>query len=217
MQKLCAIYDLRVLPATFDIADFMVVALAKAFYKYGKVKSKITPVIICGKSRRLSIDYSKEKMQRDVDARIHRIMIPALSMLPFLNPPLLISENDEEIFKALSSSHEIIFPIKYCFLDPQLFKYYKPYMWNKLIKGVEMRFLKVPESDLDFIETYLKKYIGSEKPIVICERTNLNHIDKGARASSVQYLNDLSHKICQDFPVIFLPDFHSTTRLENRR
>ena len=126
------IYDLRVLPATFDFADFCCLAYGLAL-KQKIVNPRFTPVIVTGKTRRVvkeRRDFANTRDDDEISKRLYKIILPLVQMLPFLDPPLVLNSSCEDIDYNLKG--KIFFPRKYSYDKPELYKYYNNLITNDL-------------------------------------------------------------------------------------
>ena len=85
------IYDLRILPATFDFAYFCCLAYGLAL-KQGIKKPQFTPIIITGISKRCfsgEVDFANANNDEEILRRVHKLLLPLANMMPFLNAPLV--------------------------------------------------------------------------------------------------------------------------------
>lgn len=202
---LSLVYDLRVLPATFDLANFIAVARARCI-DFGFKDHKIKPIFIIGDAK---TNYFNENHQEDaIRKRLERILLPLTSLFEFLENPIVIEESDLVLAKYLINEFKIIMPKNYNIDNPKRFTYFKNSMYLQKSKRHDLRYIVNSKTELDKTAQLIKSMCGVANPIVIVERFN-QHSHDLSRDTSLDYLKDLAYLLAKRKPVIFVPDFMS--------
>ena len=204
------VYDLRVLPSTFDFAVFCCHAYGLALK--AKIKNpRFTPIIVTGKSQRRK-DFSDTDTEREVSIRVYKLLLPLVHMLPFLEEPLVLSSSCSEISHKLKG--KIFFPHDYSFANPVLFKYFKNHMFIPIAKKFDIRMLAVDRECFNYVQDLCTHRLRtSERPIVIAERKNRVTNDP-SRDSNYEWLVQTCRQMSKKYNVVFLPDYMSNTTID---
>lgn len=207
-----AIYDLRVLPCTFDIATFFCTAYGYFARNFDNQEEKIHPVIIRGKNMRKP-DFRNTNVDEEIDRRMHRLAMPLISLLPFLEKPVIVSQT--KIADTIFKDCEVVFPKKYNGKSPELYKYYKNRMLYREAKIKDLRLINNGISSLQHAKNQLDAISPSLRPILVHERKNIVANDP-SRDSNFEWLESVCEKLSGIRPVIFVPDFLSTSYINKR-
>ena len=202
---LSLVYDLRVLPASFDLANFIAVARARAI-DFGFKDHKIKPIFIIGNAK--TIYFNEDQQEDAIRKRLERILLPLTSLFEFLENPIVIEESDLNLAKYLINKFKIIMPKNYNIEAPQRFTYFKNSMYLQKSKRHDLRYIVNSKSEIAKAGQLIKSKCGNENPIVIVERANQQSHDL-SRDTSLEYLKKLAYLLAKIKPVVFLPDFMS--------
>lgn len=209
---LSVVYDLRVLPATFDFANFLCTSYAAALDQYPRdnFSIRIQPIIVFGKLIREN-DFTTNQPLLIVQKRLYNLLLPITNLFRFIDPPILISSVFGCCNESLLSTNPIIFPYEYCYENPLPYVYYKNKNFITSSLKHDIRYLKNNAQDLESMQKlYSNKTNG---PIILfVERFNSNSPDT-TRNSQIEYLMKIAHHLGELFDIYFLPDFKSDTSM----
>lgn len=201
-----AIYDLRVLPATFDAMNFMGVAYALA-HRLAGPDILIQPIIVTGPSQRRH-DFIAD--QQDVtDSRIPYLVMPSLSLLKYCRTPLVLPHDYPELIAKATQRFPVIWPSDYSIKSPELFKYYKNFHLTKYAYLADIRGIKNSDSALEAARQFFIELCGSPQPVLVVERFNTVSTDN-CRNSDRKYIYSILEEVRKTTQVAYMQDFGSS-------
>lgn len=207
---LCLVYDLRVLPASFDFANFVAVAKANSI-EIGRENESILPIIILSQSRSGGYFASVEQYY-EIKNRIERILVPLCRLFDFLEFPIVVPDTELELVRYLVSKYKIIMPYDYNLDSPVQFKYFKNPMYLEKCRRHDIRFLSNPMEELVRAKGLISEAFGIDDYLCVVERKNSVSHDI-SRDTSLDYLSSVCFELSKVLPVIFLPDFNSASHI----
>ncbi|MBM4217365.1 MAG: hypothetical protein FJ178_05880 [Gammaproteobacteria bacterium] len=182
------VYDLRVMPPTFDFPYF--VALADARRRIESRERGFALWVVTGESRRpTGWDWADGTRASDigslVDYRLSRVIFPLTRLFPSIKKVNIV---DEACFSELNIP--VFHPTDYSFRDPQLGVYHKGWFLVPYASKVDLRCLANRAESLGEAERYLQKELGCSSPVIITIRNNVLSHDK-SRNTRPEVLADL--------------------------
>lgn len=197
------VYDLRVLPATFDLLGFIAVAWAQLRIKF----SGMDLVIVApddGWTNR-DFDFANVRPLDEVRERIFRLFLPAAQLFPFVVSVSVLSTTLARRF-LYESSRDVAFPNSYNFEEPAMFAYYKGHMLLAAAKTTDVRYVTVPKKALSLAQSLLNLYGLTERNFVaLALRHNAVSRDR-TRDTPVDWVNRVVTTLSPRFKIAVLPD-----------
>ncbi len=212
MHALNVVYDLRVLPSTFDFPYFL--AIADARRRLETSAEVINLWLVTGKSRRpqewdWTSDLSKSDLSQLINSRLNRIIFPVASLFESVKT---INVIDESVVNDLPLA--VFHPEGYSFRAPVLGVYHKGWHCLAYASKIDMRTLKNSESSLAQARRYLLAKVGSTAPVILTTRNNVYSHDQ-TRNSRRDLLRKLIVTLRElGFVVGIVPDTSLTGVLE---
>ncbi|MEQ8507666.1 MAG: hypothetical protein RIB43_01575 [Rhodospirillaceae bacterium] len=200
MKNFFVVYDLRVLPPTFDFLCF--ICMADGLRRLSSPPfDGIDLAIIYGESLR-GQEFANVASQADLILhRIHSMLLPMASLLPSIKS---ISVFDVKSTSASISLGDVSFPKNYSANNPELYKYYKNNHLIKVAEKIDIRALECDDASLNTARRLLKRLSGHENPVVFTLRNNTQSHDR-SRDKIKEYL-DIAEKLSVEFPIVIVPD-----------
>ena len=206
MTKICsAIYDLRVLPATFDAMNFMGVAYALA-HRLAGPDILIQPIIVTGPSQRRN-DFVTGQQDK-TDSRLTYLVIPSLALLEYCSTPLVLPHDCPELIAKATQHFPVIWPLDYSIKSPELHKYYKNFHLTRYAHLTDIRGINNSSSAVEAAQQFLIEVCGSPHPVLAVERFNIVSRDN-YRNSDREYIYSILDEIGKRSPVAYMQDFGS--------
>jgi hypothetical protein len=204
---LTVVYDLRVLPYTYDIVPFLAIAEGKR--KLLSPNSKIRLIVITGRSRRQADwdwngELSSAAREAEISSRLLRVTLPASQLFPSIQSIDMVNES------AISGEIPAFYPESYSFISPKVGVYHKSHYLMNFSRQVDLRALSNDQHALDLAARYLRSAIGSDSPVVFTLRNNIFSFDqsRNSRAELNRELFGLLRRL--GFPVAVIPDTSMT-------
>ena len=210
------VWDLRVLPATFDYICAIVTAYSRAYELSGDSRIALRPIIITGDLTRKSDFSESTDTNQETIRRIDQILLPILSLFEFVIQPTIIPCSNVNSCLSALNKYPIILPSEYNFQKPKLYRYYKPFMWINECSKRDLRLVKNHSKDLEHANFLLGSTptAASKKKILISERSNIVTPDTG-RDTPVGWIYELASLLEKDYQPIILPDYLSKNLFKN--
>jgi len=203
------VYDLRVLPPTFDFLGFVVVArtLQLAQNNFASESAlNLTVINPCQGELLRPKEFSTEDTLSIVSERIYGLILPVCRLLPYLKDVEVVSSNN--IGKCgLNFYDNVLFPLGYNPNNPALYRYYKGHMLLEAAKSRDIRDIVVPEE----AKKKARAYLGSMglKPgafVLVALRTNSDSLDR-SRDTNAEWLRQLTIALqAEGIPMLILAD-----------
>jgi hypothetical protein len=176
MKPLNVVYDLRVLPPTFDFPYFMAVADARR--RLETHADAIVLWLVTGASRRpRSYDWNPNLESTEIDdlinLRLTRVIFPLASLIENV---VAINIINEKFVRELG--FPVFHPFNYNFQNPSLGTYHKSWHCLDYASKVDMRILKNSVTGIAEARRYLAHAIGSETPVILTVRNNVHSFDQ---------------------------------------
>ena len=204
-----AIYDLRVLPATFDILNFMCTAYARATLIYKSKDIVIQPILVTGQIKQeRQADFIGSYSQDIINERIASMLLPSLDLLDFCLSPIILPSLFGEAIKLLMKKMNVVYPIEYSLEKPKLYKYYKNFHVIKAASITEIRRLKINRYWKIKAENILNSKGIYGDFILLVERRNADSLQNG-RDSDIKYVSRVGNHLSKKFKVVLLRDLGS--------
>lgn len=204
MSSVNVVYDLRVLPSTFDFPYFL--AIADARRRLESSADTITLWIVTGESRRphewdWNKNLSPNEASKVAQSRLNRVILPAASLFESITVINVIGETAVQ-----DLNFPVFHPMKYDFRFPVLGMYHKGWHCLDYASKIDLRTLKNTELNMRDARRYLSLSLGPGTPAIITTRNNVYSDDQtrnsrhGLLRSIVPALRDMG------FAVGIIPD-----------
>jgi len=204
MASVNVVYDLRVLPPTFDFPDFL--ALADARRQLETSAESLSVWIVVGPSRRpKNWDWndavSDDEVRERTLSRLNRVIIPCAHLVGSV-----VSVNVIDSSHLSDLGFPVFHPVNYSFKNPAVGVYHKRWYLLDYAKKIDMRSLRNQRSELESARRYLRISTGSESPAIITYRNNIYSFDQ-TRNTRLDLLVDLIDSLRRmGFAVGVVPD-----------
>ncbi len=199
------VYDLRVLPATFDLLGFLAVALYKVKDRFSQFDLII--VTYPETETRRNFDFLSVSPYEEISSRIFRLLMPSAKLIPAVrNISVMSPEELIELSRASASSKNIVFPENYLAENPTQFAYYKGWMLVEAARHHDLRTLKIPDKARDLASTLLNR-LGLRPRGYVLLALRLNSVSEDrSRDTPISWASAVVSRFSQSFPVVLLPD-----------
>lgn len=168
------VYDLRVLPPTYDLPYFL--AIAEARMRLETQENRYVLWIITGKSRRprdwdWSLSIPSDQLQSAITQRLNRVIIPTAGLFPSIASINIVDESCIQ-----DPGLPVFHPVSYDYRNPLLGVYHKGWFCLDYADKIDMRFLKNSDQALVEARRYLEHKLGTAEAAIITVRNNtLSH------------------------------------------
>ncbi len=203
LKVINVLYDLRVLPHTYDIVAFL--ALAEAKRKLVAPDASIRLLLITGASRRpVQWDWGqqveREEILVEAQSRLSRLILPAARLLPSIRTIELVDE------LSISGDIPAFYPDGYSFKNPQVGVYHKSHYLMAYSGKVDLRYVVNDSASMSVAERYLEQQTGFKNPVVLTVRNNVFSFDQ-SRNSRVE-VNEGIYSVLRSrgIPFAVVPD-----------
>ncbi len=197
------IYDLRVLPATFDLLGFIVAAWAHVQERFSQISLVIVTPDDNWKDR--EFDFTNVCLTEEIRERVFRLLLPAAQLFPFISSVSVLSSDLAK--RALNeASVEVAFPQAYSVDQPAMFSYYKGHMLLAAAKYTDVRHLSIPRKALSLAQSLLRQYGLTERNFVaLALRHNAVSRDR-SRDTPLAWANSAIETLSRRTKTVVLPD-----------
>lgn len=199
-NRLKAVYDLRVLPATFDFMGFLACADAHRLEHFPHADT-FDVIIIVGESLRGKEFTNTSSQDVVTHQRVQALLLPLAQLHPAVQGISLVDLSIAGLQIQLS---EVFFPVGYNASKPELYRYYKnPMLWEAMRK-FDLRNVIVGEDGVNEGRALLQRICGESRPVVFTIRNNRHGHDRSR--DNTERVLEIAKCISKVYPVVIVPD-----------
>jgi hypothetical protein len=200
LRTVKVVYDLRVLPPTFDFMGFVCMADGLRRLRAPETDG-IDLLIVYGQSLRGDEFVNVATQTAVIEERLYTMLLPLASLLPCVKSISLLDSRMPDFKISLGP---VFFPLEYSPSKPELYSYYKNSMLFSVAAQIDIRSIECSDSSLQTASGVLHRLAGVENPIVVTLRNNAVSRDR-SRDNMKEYLQ-LASQISAEYPVVIIPD-----------
>lgn len=199
-KTVSVIYDLRVLPPTFDFVGYL--CLVEGLRSiYAPTSDGIDLTIVYGATFRGEEFLNVSSQEELIERRIYSMLLPLASLVPSVNSTSVL---DIRSVSTKMSLGQVFYPNQYQPNQPILNGYYKNSMLIKIAKEVDVRVLECSAFDLNTASQITQRLCDATSPVTITIRNNANSRDR-SRDNMERYIK-IGESLSAEHQVILIPD-----------